>query len=82
MPEKPEYDYQHILDNFEQFCDGFESAAAEGYLRGNEKSPILSQYTTRHRTDTPRIVSEVSEYRGEGIESRKPSIDVQATNIE
>ena len=36
MTEKPELNYEHILNHFDEFCDEFESRAANAVLRGDQ----------------------------------------------
>ena len=72
--------YTDILNNFEQFCDGFEVAAAERFSGqdNDSRQPIDNAAVQR---ETPTIVREVK-HDGEEIEFlRETSIDVPSTEI-
>lgn len=72
--------FKNALDNFDAFCDGFERAASESFLRGDGPT-TLDQYTDKYRTNTPRAVEEISGIGGEGTVTGEPAIDVQATEL-
>lgn len=72
--------YARALANFDAFCDGFERAAAESFLRGDGPT-TLDQYTSKYRTVTPRAVEEISGIGDQGSEPGTPAIDVQATEL-
>tara|TARA_B100001287_G_scaffold71323_1_gene58906 strand:+ start:3277 stop:3534 length:258 start_codon:yes stop_codon:yes gene_type:complete len=70
--------YARALANFDSFCDGFERAASESFLRGESGQPTtLDKYTNKYRTNTPRVVEEISGLGGEGTTTGEPAIDVQ-----
>lgn len=81
--EKVDQDlYARAFANFDAFCDGFEHAAAESFLRGEGQGPTtLDQYTDKYRNNTPRAVEEISGLGGEGTVTGDPAIDVQATEL-
>ena len=72
--------FKNALENFDAFCDGFERAASESFLRGDGPT-TLDQYTDKYRTNTPRAVEEISGIGGEGTATGTPAIDVQATEL-
>lgn len=74
--------YARALENFDSFCNGFEQAASESFLRGDGQGPTtLDKYTDKYRTNTPRAVDEISKLGGEGTATGEPAIDVQATEL-
>ena len=72
--------YERILDNFEQFCDEFEFAAAERFSgRDNDsRQPIDNAEVQRV---TPTVVREVNTVGEEDIITRTTAIDVQASEL-
>ena len=72
--------YKEILDNFEQFCDEFEGAAAKRYsgVDNDSRQPIEHKAVERV---TPEVVREIDEVGEEDILARATSIDVQATEV-
>jgi len=79
--EKVDQDlYARALANFDAFCDGFERAASESFLRGDGPT-TLDQYTDKYRTTPPRAVEEISGIGSEGTVTGTPAIDVQATEL-
>ena len=72
--------YEKILDNFEEFCDGFEVAAAERFSGqdNDSRQPIDNAEVQR---ETPTIVREVK-HDGEAVNLiRETAIDVSSTEI-
>jgi len=72
--------YERILDNFEQFCDEFEVAAAERFSGqdNDSRQPIDNAEVQR---ETPTIVREVK-HDGEAVNLiRETAIDVPSTEI-
>ena len=72
--------YKEILDNFEQFCDEFEGAAAKRYsgVDNDSREPINNESVERI---TPAVVREVDEVGEEDIIARETSIDVPSTEV-
>ena len=70
--------YEDILDNFEQFCDEFENAAAERFSGQDEDSrtPITHDSVTRV---TPEVVREIEPLGREDLVAGETTVDVQAT---
>ena len=72
--------YKEILDNFEQFCDEFEVAAAERFSGqdNDSRQPIDNAEVQR---ETPAIVREVK-HDGEKVNLiRETAIDVPSTEV-
>ena len=72
--------YERILDNFEQFCDEFEVAAAERFSGqdNDSRQPIDNAEVQR---ETPAIVREVK-HDGEKVNLiRETAIDVPSTEV-
>ena len=72
--------YERILDNFEQFCDEFEVAAAERFSgRDNDsRQPIDNAEVQRV---TPTVVREVNTVGEEDIITGTTAIDVSSTEF-
>lgn len=73
--------YENALKNFEEFCDGFERAASESYLRGDRDTRI-GEYTSKYRVNTPEVIREVDSIGGEGPEFGIPPIDVSSPEFD
>ena len=72
--------YEKVLANFEQFCDGFETAAAQRFsgVDNDSRQPIDNAEVQRV---TPTVVREVDEVGEDDILARASTIDVQATEV-
>lgn len=72
--------YEDILNNFDAFCDQFETAAAKRFsgLDNDSRQPIDNAEVKR---STPRAAQEVNDGGEEGIRLREPPIDVQAAPL-
>jgi hypothetical protein len=73
--------YENALRNFEEFCDGFERAASESYLRG-EQGTRIGDYTSKYRGDTPEVIREINSIGGESNEFGIPELDVSPSDCE
>ena len=76
----PRKNYQRILDNFEEFCDGFEAGAAQRFSGqdNDSRQPIDNAEVQR---ETPTIVREVK-HDGEAVNLiRETAIDVPSTEV-
>lgn len=61
-------DFSTILDNFDKFCDEFESRAAEAFMRGDTNNgEVVRAATAKLGGETPSIVTEIGEFGTEGI---------------
>ena len=81
MPQKVDYsDYDKILENFDAFCDEFESRAANSFMRGDNNEGRVNGEVERVGENVPMAVREVEQLGTEDITARESVIDVQATN--
>ena len=69
-------DFENILNNFDDFCDSFESRAAEAFLRGDQNDGKLNRVITETRGETPSIVREIGEPGPTPLEIGETFIDV------
>ena len=76
----PRNNYQEILDNFEQFCDGFEAGAAKRFSGQDDDSrqPIDNAEIQRQ---TPTVVREIDGDGTEDLITGETSFDVPPTSI-
>ena len=59
-PQQPEFNnINDIVNNFDDFCDSFESRAAEAFLRGDQNNGRVTGKTAEIGTGTPDAVREV-----------------------
>ena len=72
--------YEKVLDNFEQFCDEFEFAAAKRFsgVDNDSRQPIEH---TAVESVTPAVVREIDEVGEEDILARATTIDVPSTEV-
>ena len=72
--------YEKVLANFEQFCDGFENAAAQRFSGVDNDSRQPIEHSAVERV-TPAVVREVDEVGEEDILARATTIDVPSTEV-
>ena len=72
--------YEKILNNFDQFCDDFEFAAAKRFsgVDNDSRQPVDNADVQRV---TPTVVREVNTVGEEDITARTSTIDVPSTTI-
>ncbi len=81
MPQKVDYsDYDRILNNFDAFCDEFESRASNSFNTGDNNEGRVNGEVERIGENTPMAVREVDQLRPADLAARESIIDVQATN--
>jgi len=81
MPQKVDYsDYDRILNNFDAFCDEFESRASNSFNTGDNNEGRVNGEVERIGENTPMAVREVDQLRPEDLAARESVVDVQATN--
>jgi hypothetical protein len=81
MPQKVDYsDYDKILENFDKFCDEFESRASNSFMRGDNNEGRVNGEVERVGEDVPVAVREVKQLGAEDLAARESVVDVQATN--
>ena len=69
MSENPFENFASILDNFDKFCDEFETRAAEQYMRGDsDNGSIVRKTAEKLGGETPSAVTEIRELGDEGVE--------------
>ncbi len=80
MKEQHKNNYEAILNNFEQFCDEFEGAAAVRFSgRDNDSRQPLDN--TAVERATPAVIREIN-HDGNTVEFlRETSIDVPSTEV-
>ena len=76
----PRLNYDKILDNFEQFCDEFEGAAAKRFAGRDDDSRRPIEHEAIERV-TPAVVQEIDVAGEEDLRFGEPSIDIQATEV-
>ena len=81
--EKPEFEnFTSILDNFDAFCDEFESRAAEAFLRGDQNDGRVTKAAAEVGASTPNAVREIAEPGPTDIAAGAPYIDVSSSYVE
>jgi hypothetical protein len=81
MPQKVDYsDYDKILNNFDAFCDEFESRAAYSFNTGDNNEGRVNGEVERVGENTPMAVREIERIGQEDLAARKSVVDVQATD--
>jgi hypothetical protein len=81
--EKPDFDnFDNILKNFDDFCDEFESRAAEAFLRGDQNDGRVTRAAAEIGERPPSAVREIAEPGPTDIAARAPYIDVSSSSIE
>jgi len=82
MREQPvdENFYNQVLNNFDQFCDDFEFAAAKRFsgVDNDSRQPLDNAEVQRV---TPTVVREVDSVGEEDITARTSTVDVPSTTI-
>ena len=77
MPQKVEFkDYDSILDNFDAFCDEFESRASEAFMRGDQNDGRVTRAAAESGEGAPPVVREVAEPGPTDIELGATNFDV------
>jgi hypothetical protein len=72
--------YNEVLDNFDQFCDNFEFAAAKRFsgVDNDSRQPLDNAEVQRV---TPTVVREVDSVGEEDITARTTTVDVPSTTV-
>ena len=72
--------YEKILNNFDQFCDDFEFAAAKRFsgVDNDSRQPLDNAEVQRV---TPPVVREVDTVGEEDITARTTTVDVPSTEV-
>ena len=78
MSENLFENFTGILDNFDAFCDEFESRAAEAFMRGDQNNgKIVRAATDKLGGKTPSAVTEIGELGVEGVELGETDFSIQ-----
>ena len=76
--QKPFDNFEAILNDFDGFCDEFETRAAEAFMRGDSNNGnIVRAATDKLGGETPSVVTEIRESGTEGESLGKTDISVQ-----
>ena len=68
MSENLFENFTGILENFDKFCDEFESRAAEAFMRGDTNNGnVVRAATEKLGGETPSVVAEIGESGVEGV---------------
>jgi len=79
MPEKVDFkDYDSILNNFDAFCDEFESRASEAFNRGDQNDGRVATASAEIGEHPPKAVREIAEPGPTDLAIGASNFDVQA----
>jgi len=72
--------YNEVLDNFDQFCDNFEFAAAKRFsgVDNDSRQPLDNAEVQRV---TPTVIREIDSVGEEDITARTTTVDVPSTTV-
>jgi hypothetical protein len=77
MTENPAYkNFDDIVNNFDSFCDEFESRASEAFMRGDQNDGKVTRAAAESGERTPPAVREVAEPGPTNIELGATNFDV------
>lgn len=74
--KNPFEDFDSIVNNFDAFCDAFETRAAEAFLRGDQNDGRVTGEIERTGEGAPDVVREVAEPGPTDIAIGAPHFDV------
>ena len=75
--------YDNILNNFDLFCNEFESRAAEAFMRGDSNNgEVIRAATSKFGGSTPEVVREIREPGSEGKSTGETDVSVSQTEGE
>ena len=78
MMENRFENFEQILSHFDEFCDAFESKAAEAFNKGDSNNgEVVRAATAKLGGETPSVVTEIRESREEGEPFGETDISVQ-----
>jgi len=78
MSENLFENFTGILENFDKFCDEFESRAAEAFMRGDTNNgEVVRAATAKLGGEAPSAITEIGESRTEGEFLRETDDSVQ-----
>ena len=65
-----------VINNFDSFCDSFESRAAEAFLRGDQNNGRVTSESEKIGASTPDAVREVQPPGPANLDAREAIVDV------
>ena len=78
--EKPDFEnYAKILENFDAFCDEFESRASNAFMRGDQNDGRVTGEVERTGEDCPMAVREIAEPGPTDLPAQAAHLDVPST---
>jgi len=81
--QKPFENFEAILNDFDGFCNEFETRAAEAFMRGDSNNGnIVRAATDKLGGETPSAVAEIREPGDEGIGTGETYVSVSQTESE
>lgn len=75
-------DFDTILENFDAFCDEFESRASEAFMRGDQNDGRVTRAAAESGESTPPVVREIAEPGPADIELGETNFNVSSSDIE
>ena len=83
QPMEQQFDnINDIVDNFDSFCDSFESRAAEAFLRGDQNDGRVTRKSEEIGASTPAAVREIAEPGPTELPARAAIVDISPTKRE
>jgi len=80
--QKPDFEnFDSILNDFDAFCDEFETRAAEAFLRGDQNDGRVTRAAAEVGESTPSAVREVAEPGPTDLAVGAPYVDVSSSSI-
>lgn len=81
MPQKVDFtDYDKILENFDAFCDEFESRASNAFMRGDQNDGRVTGEVERTGENCPVAVREIAEPGPTDLPAQAAHLDVPSTD--
>ena len=75
--------FERILSHFDEFCDAFESKAAEAFNKGDTNNgEVIRAATAKLGGETPSVVTEIGESGKPSESFRETDISVQTPECE
>tara|TARA_B000000532_G_C18522109_1_gene257713 strand:- start:230 stop:484 length:255 start_codon:yes stop_codon:yes gene_type:complete len=71
-----------VINNFDSFCDSFESRAAEAFLRGDQNNGRVTSESEKIGTSTPDAVREIAKPGPANIPARAAIVDIPSSSAE
>ena len=71
-----------VINNFDSFCDSFESRAAEAFLRGDQNNGRVTSESEKIGTSTPDAVREIAKPGPANIPARAAIVDISSSSAE